>query len=251
MLNNLLLELNMHGAIAAYEKLNQPATDKELLMIRLLEAELQHRKNKAMKRRLQQAKFPVEKEWVEIDPALNPKIDFRRIEKLFDGNFLEVKQNLCFFGLPGTGKTHSLIALGRQLCRKGKTVRFYTACGLVNALEEAKHSLALGKFMNALLMPKLLIIDELGFVPFSENGSRLLFDVFASRYERGSIAVSTNLSFEKWVQVFGSVELTAALVDRFTHRAQIMLFEGESVRLMQTKKNKPSLNNMTAKNPAD
>ncbi|WP_435548305.1 IS21-like element helper ATPase IstB [Desulfobacterium sp. N47] len=249
MLNNLLLELNMQGAVAAYEKLNQTTTDKELLMIQLLEAELQHRKDKSMKRRLQQARFPVEKEWVEIDPALNPKIDFRRIEKLFDGNFLEIKQNLCFAGLQGTGKTHSLIALGRQLCRKGKTVRFYTACGLVNALEEAKHSLTLGKLMNTLLIPKLLIIDELGFVPFSENGSRLLFDVFASRYERGSIAVSTNLSFEKWVQVFGSVELTAALVDRFTHKAEIMLFEGDSVRLMQTKNKKSCLIN-AIKNPA-
>ncbi len=85
---------------------------------------------------------------------------------------------------------------------------------------------------------QLLIIDELGFVPFSENGARLLFDVFASRYERGSIAVSTNLSFDKWIQVFGSVELTAALIDRFTHKCLIYNFEGKSVRFMEAKRNK-------------
>jgi len=92
--------------------------------------------------------------------------------------------------------------------------------------------------MQSLIKPQLLIIDELGFVPFSENGARLLFDVFASRYERGSIAVSTNLSFDKWIQVFGSVELTAALIDRFTHKCLIYSFEGESVRLIEAKRRK-------------
>ena len=92
--------------------------------------------------------------------------------------------------------------------------------------------------MQSLTKPQLLIIDELGFVPFSESGARLLFDVFASRYERGSIAVSTNLSYDKWIQIFGSVELTAALIDRFTHRCLIYTFEGRSVRLIEAKKNR-------------
>lgn len=235
MIENLLAELKMKGALASYETLCESISDQQQLITQLLLTEIEYRKQRAMKRRLSYAKFPVEKEWVEIDRSLNSKIDFDRVENLFDGRFLEKKQNLCLIGLQGTGKTHSLISLGRQLCRKGKSIRFYTACSLVNELEEAKESLTLTKLMRALQKPHLLIIDELGFVPFSENGSRLLFDVFASRYERGSIAVSTNLSFEKWVQVFGSVELTAALVDRFTHGAEIIPFEGESVRLMQTR----------------
>ncbi len=156
---------------------------------------------------------------------------------LFDGKFLEQRRNVCFIGTQGTGKTHSLISLGRELCRKGHTVRFYTACELVNVLEEAKRDVMLTKVMKSLLTPKLLIIDELGFVPFSDNGARLLFDVFASRYERGSTAVSTNLSLDKWVEVLGSVELTAALIDRFCHRAEIFAFQGKSVRLFQTKNN--------------
>lgn len=226
-------ELKMHAALSCYEEFTQRIHDREQLLVRLLETEVQHRRDRAMKRRLGQAKFPVEKEWVELDRTLNPTINFAGIETLFDGEFVRQHRNVCFIGTQGTGKTHSLIALGRELCRKGHTVRFYTACELVNVLEEAKRGLLLTKMMTALLKPKLLIIDELGFVPFSDTGARLLFDVFASRYERGSTAVSTNLSFEKWVEVFGSVELTAALIDRFCHRAEIFAFEGESVRLFQ------------------
>ncbi len=144
-------------------------------------------------------------------------------------------------GQQGTGKTHSLIALGRDLCRQGKTVKFYTACSLVNLLEEAKAKHILAKEMQALAKPEVLIIDELGFVPFSENGARLLFDVFASRYEKGSIAVSTNLSFDKWVQVFGTPELTAALIDRFSHKCLIFNYQGKSVRFLDAKKRKEDL----------
>jgi len=141
MLIKLLEELKMQGAISCFNKMSQTISDKEQLMIQLLEAELGHRKDCAMKRRLRQAKFPVEKEWVEINTALNPKIDFKRIYKHFDGEFVEKRRNLCLIGMQGTGKTHCLIALSRELCRRGKTVRFYTACELVNVLEEAKKEL--------------------------------------------------------------------------------------------------------------
>ena len=236
----LLDALKMRGALSCYDQLRQSIQDREQLLIRVLETEVQYRRERAMKRRLSQAKFPVDKEWVELDRSLNPSIDFEGIEKLFDGDFVQQRRNVCFIGTQGTGKTHSLISLGRELCRKGHSVRFYTACELVNVLEEAKRDLMLTKVMNALLKPKLLILDELGFVPFSDNGARLLFDVFASRYERGSTAVSTNLSLDKWVEVFGSVELTAALVDRFCHRAEIFAFKGESVRLFQAAASKKS-----------
>jgi DNA replication protein DnaC len=235
MLIKLLEELNMKGALASFDKLHKTVKDKEQLMLQLLSEELRYKKERSMKRRMNQAKFPVEKEWVEIDPTLNPKIDFKQIKKQFDGDFVMKKKNLCFIGTQGTGKTHCLISIGRELCRKGKTVKFYTACELVNALEEAKNELRLSKLMKSLEKPNLIIVDELGFVPFSENGARLLFDVFARRYEKGSIAVSTNLSFNKWVDTFGSIELTAALVDRFSHGAVIIPFEGQSVRLFQTK----------------
>lgn len=234
MIEDLLTKLKMRGALSALPSLEE-IRDKNQYIIGLLQAEAIHRENQAAKRRLSQAKFPIEKEWSDIDKELNPSINFSALEAIDEGHLIDKHSNLCLMGQQGTGKTHSLIALGRKFCRKGISTKFFTACGLVNALEEAKANHTLSKFMQNLIKPQLLIIDELGFVPFSENGARLLFDVFASRYERGSIAVSTNLSFEKWIQVFGSVELTAALIDRFTHKCLIYSFEGESARLIEAK----------------
>ena len=237
MIQDLLIKLKMQGALEALPSLKE-IKNKDQYLIGLLQSEMIHRENQASKRRLSQAKFPIEKEWSEIDKDLNRSIDFSTLEKIGKEELITGRNNLCLMGQQGTGKTHSLIALGRKLCRKGITTKFFTACGLVNTLEEAKANNSLSKFMQGLIKPQLLIIDELGFVPFSEHGARLLFDVFAGRYERGSIAVSTNLSFEKWIRVFGSVELSAALIDRFTHRCLIYRFEGESVRLIEAKQRK-------------
>ena len=236
MIQELLISLKMPGAVEALNHVDY-LKERDQFLIALLKAEVDHRELRSNKRRLSQAKFPTEKEWRDIDPTLSPSIDFSKVEELNNGLFIQKKENICLIGQQGTGKTHSLIALGRDLCRKGTTVRFYTSCSLVNLLEEAKanpHTLA--KVMNALTKPQLLIIDEMGFIPFSESGARLLFDVFASRYEKGSIAVSTNLSFDKWVQMFGTPELTAALVDRFTHRCQTFSYQGKSIRFLDAQK---------------
>lgn len=240
MIKELLTSLKMQGSVEILPKLNH-IKERDAFSVGLLKAELEYREQRSSKRRLSQAKFPTEKEWRDLDPSLNPKIEFSKIENLNNGLFIQKKENLCLMGQQGTGKTHSLVALGRDLCRQGKTVKFYTACNLVNHLEEAKASHVLARAMQSLAKPQLLIIDELGFVPFSENGARLLFDVFASRYEKGSIAVSTNLSFDKWVQIFGTPELTAALIDRFTHKCLIFNYEGKSVRFMDAKKRKEEL----------
>ena len=233
MMEALLTHLKMRGALEALPSLqdtyHKSSWDPTLALLR---AEEVHRESQATQRRLLQAKFPMDKEWSEIDKTLNPEIDFTTIESLNKEDLLKQHHNLCIMGQQGTGKTHCLIALGRKLCRQGASVKFFTACSLVNALEEAKTHHTLSKFMQKLVKPQLLIIDELGFIPFSTKGARLLFDVFASRYEKGSIAVSTNLSFDKWIQIFGSVELSAALIDRFTHKCLIYNFSGKSVRLM-------------------
>jgi len=235
----LLLTLKMRGAFEALESFSG-IQDKEEYARAILGSEHEYREQNMTKRRLSTARFPTEKEWDDFDPALNPTIDISQVKSLSNGKFVDKKENLCILGTQGTGKTHSLIALGRLLCRKGYSTRFYTACSLVNLLEEAKAQNQLSRVMAQLLIPKLIIIDELGFIPFSDNGARLLFDVFASRYERGSIAVTSNLAFTKWGQIFGSVELTAALVDRFTHRAHIFTYEGQSVRLKQAKQKQPT-----------
>ena len=161
----------------------------------------------------------------------------RIIEEDFNKNRKSIcnRRNICFIGKLGLGKTHVLISIGRDLCRSGHDVLFFTAASLVTKLEESKSENKLSRFMEKLKKTNLLIIDELGFVPFSDTGARLLFDVFTTRYQVGPIAVTSNLSFEKWTQVFGSIELTAALIDRFTHNCEIFMFNGESVRFREAK----------------
>jgi DNA replication protein DnaC len=239
MLKEILTTLKMNGALNVLEGLSKIKNRDEFIHS-LLKAECDYRHQKALERGLKKATFPIDKAWNEIDHSLNPEIDFKSVQALGNGEFIRKKENICLMGMQGTGKSHSLIALGRQLCEAGFSVKFYTACGLVNALEEAKAQHKLNEFMKEILKPQLLLIDELGFVPFTENGARLLFDVFSRRYEHGSIAVSTNLSFDKWVQTFGSVELTAALVDRFTHRSHNFVYEGESIRWLEAKERKKS-----------
>lgn len=232
MIKNLLEQLKMKGALATFTEMKECNTEQHLLT--LLASEIEYRKNQAAKRQLFHAKFPIEKEWCDIDKNLNPDIDFISLEQL-DIDLVKKGHNLCLMGQPGTGKTHTLIAYGRKLCRKGISTRFYTATGLVNALQEAKAAHNLSKFMQGLIKPQLLIIDELGYIPFSEDGARLLFEVFSSRHERGSIAISTNLPFDQWTQIFGSVALSAALLDRFTHRCNIYTFKGNSARFAEAK----------------
>jgi DNA replication protein DnaC len=234
MLKDLLLSLRMFGALESLEAFAR-LESKEEYVAAILKAELEHRQLRQEKKRLKRASFPSEKEWAEIDKKLNPEIDFESVKALGNGDFVRRKENLCIIGHQGTGKSHSLVALGRELCRQGISVQFCTAHSLVTSLEEAQDEHKLGKMMTALMKPSLLIIDELGFVPFTKKGSSLLFDVFAKRYEKGSIAVSTNLIFDKWVNLFRSMELTAALLDRFTHRAHIFVYKGESVRFLTSK----------------
>ena len=237
MIKEYLLSLRMHGALDALEVISR-IKDKEEYVLALLKAEQEHREQKKMAVRVSSATFPSDKEWNEIDPSLNPKIEFSKVKAHGDGEFVRKKENLCIMGNQGTGKSHSLVALGRALCRQGFSVKFCTAHSLVTSLEEAQEGHKLSKLMKALLKPSLLIVDELGFIPFTPRGGRLLFDVFASRYERGSIAVSTNLSFDKWIELFQSQELTAALVDRFTQNAHLYVYLGQSIRLLKRNKKK-------------
>lgn len=238
MIEDLLTQLKLFGALEFFNESYDDKMSSLNLLEGMLAREQQRRSFNALKKRLSMAKFPYVREWSEIDSKRNGKIPFNKIKKFSNGEFIEKNSNLCFIGTPGLGKTHCLVSIGRDLCRLGMRVAFYTACDLVNQLEEAKNNFEITKLMDKLLKPQLLIIDELGFVPFSDNGARLLFDVFSKRYEKGSIAVSTNLSFEKWSQIFGSIELTTALIDRFTHNCEIYTFQGTSIRLEDSKKRK-------------
>jgi DNA replication protein DnaC len=141
-------------------------------------------------------------------------------------------------GSPGTGKTHLATALGLAACRPGKRVRFDTAAALVTRLEEAQKQYQLGRLLGQLDKTDLLICDELGYLSFSRAGAELLFQVFADRYERRSLLVTSNLAFGEWGQVFQGERMTAALLDRLTHRCQIFEMNGESFRFRESMKSK-------------
>ena len=238
MIQELLQNLKMFGALNFYRTIKETEYDNGDLVLQLLKNEHDWKSEKRKSRRFQMANFPYVREWSSINNSANPKIPFEKIKKFSNGDFVNQKRNLCFIGAPGLGKTHCSVAIGRALCEQGNTVRFYSAIDLVLKLEEAQSNNTLGRLMEKILTPDLLIIDELGFVPFSDNGARLLFDIFSKRYEQGSILITTNLDLPKWIQTFGSIELTKALIDRFTHRCDIFVFEGDSYRFLESKKEK-------------
>ena len=148
--------------------------------------------------------------------------------------YIERRENVIAIGNSGTGKTHIALGLGLAACQKGLTVGFTTASAPVNELMEARDEMRLLNLQKRLARLKLLIIDELGFVPLSRTGAELLFEVFSQRYERGSILVTTNLPFDEWTEMFGSERLTGALLDRLTHHVHIIEMNGDSYRLRQS-----------------
>jgi DNA replication protein DnaC len=149
-------------------------------------------------------------------------------------------------GNSGTGKTHVALGLGLAACQRGLPVGFTTAAALVHELLEARDEKRLLRLQKQLAGYRLLIIDELGFVPLSKSGAELLFEIFSQRYERGSTLVTSNLPFDEWTEVLGGERLTGALLDRLTHHVHILEMNGESYRLAQSKRRRP-----TAGSPAD
>jgi DNA replication protein DnaC len=212
-------------------KSNQPY---ERYLLALVEAEVQHREANAERKRIGQARFPTLKTLDAFDFAAIPAVNKQAILELTQCHYLEAKENVIFLGPTGTGKTHCAIALGIAACRQGKRVRFTTAAGLINELVEAQAQLRLSKLEAALLKLDLLILDEVGFVPFSKTGAELLFGVLSERYERRSIIVTSNLDFASWTEIFGDARLTGALLDRLTHQAHILEFQGDSYRFKES-----------------
>lgn len=226
--------------LAEYAKLSREAADAdenyEQYLLRLTELEVATRSANALTARIKSAGFPVLKDLETYDFTLMPSLGKQKILELARGQWIAEKTNTCFIGNAGTGKTHLSVALGQAACRAGKRVRFFTAAGLVNQLEEAQKQYRLERLLSALDKVDLLIVDELGYLSFSRGGAELLFQVFADRYERGSILITSNLPFSEWNQVFQGERMTAALLDRFTHRCHIFEMNGESYRFRDSSK---------------
>jgi len=225
-----------------YKKLAQEAAQQnrpyEDYLLSLLELEVTQRDENTQKRLIAQARFPYLRTLDQFNFSAIPSVNKAMVLELTKGEYLAKKENAVLVGNTGTGKTHVAISLGILACRQGKKVRFVTATGLINDLLEAQEQHTLGRRMAQIQKLDLLILDEVGFVPFTPEGARLLFQVCADRYLRGSLLVTTNLEFGRWVEVFEDERLTGALLDRLTHHCHVLEFNGDSYRFKESLREK-------------
>jgi len=205
-------------------------------LLNLIAAELQARSESRLNRRIRESKFPLLKPIETFDLTATPELDIRLFRELAEGSFIKEHRNVILLGRSGAGKTHMSIALGIEACRNNFRTRFVTCYGLINELIEARQERTLQRLLQRYARYDLLILDELGYVPFSKEGSELLFQVLAERHEKGSVMITTNLGFADWAQVFGDPVMTAALLDRLTHKAHIINCNWDSYRLKQSLK---------------
>src|SRR3984885_13602489 len=235
-----LKALKLPTFLREYEKLARQCAAEGLdhvrFLLRLVELELIDRERRMVERRIKEARFPAVKSLDSFDFAAIPSLNKTLVLELARSEYIARRENIIAVGNSGTGKTHLAIGLGVAACQKGLAVGFTTAAALVNELHEAHDEKRLLRLQRQLTTYKLLIVDELGYVPLSATGAELLFEVFSQRYERGSIIVTSNLPFDGWTSVFGSERLTGALLDRLTPHVHILEMNGDSFRLKHSKR---------------
>ena len=239
---NLLLETHLKSLRLAtfrqqYRQVAEDAARNNLsydhYLLALAQQEVAQRLLNAQRQRIKAARFPVLKELADFDFSAIPQLNKQRVLELARGEYIHKAEPILLVGQPGLGKTHISTGLALAACRQCQRVRFYNAAALVNDLILAQEQHRLPKFLATALKHNLIVLDELGFIPFSTTGAQLMFQFCSTLHERVALIVTTNLKFADWVQVFGNEQLTAALLDRLTHKAHILEFIGESFRFRQ------------------
>jgi len=235
-----LKALRLPTFLREYDKLARQCAaegvDHSRYLLRLAELEIIERERRTVERRIKEARFPAVKSLDSFDFTAIPSLNKTLVLELARSEYVARRENVIALGNSGTGKTHIALGLGLAACQKGIPVGFTTAAALVNELHEARDEKRLLRLQRQLAGYKLLIVDELGYVPLSPTGAELLFEVFSQRYERGSIIVTSNLPFDEWTGVFASERLTGALLDRLTHHVHILELNGDSFRLKHSKR---------------
>lgn len=237
LLESYLRQLRLPSFVHSYRPFAADAARNNLdytrYLLALAEQEVHKREQNRIQKRIKSARFPVLKELADFDFSALPTLNKAQVLDLSRGEYIRKREPIVFIGNPGLGKTHLAIALALSACRQGRKVRFWTAAGLVNELLQAQDEHRLHRLISAALKLDLIVLDEMGFIPFTADGAHALFTFCSEVYERLALILTTNLKFTDWVQVLGDERLTAALLDRITHHAHILELLGESFRFRE------------------
>jgi DNA replication protein DnaC len=237
-----LRELHLPAFRLGYEELARQALQEtmsyEQYLLGLAQRECQERRQRRIERLLRESRLPLEKSWSSLKLNRLPAKVVQQIRSLLEGSFVDRRENVLVFGVPGSGKTHLLCALGQELVRSGRRVQFWATGLLVQELLVAKRDLKLSRVLKRLSGYEVLILDDLGYVQQSREEMEVLFTLLAERYERGSVLLTSNLPFSGWESIFKDAMTTAAAIDRLVHHCVIVELNIPSYRAEQAKKEK-------------